>query len=342
MYTKIKIGLLSALLLVAGFSVPAHAQVVSSMPNSVCVQLSSNLFMGNYDVGGAADVTKLQIYLNNYGYMNHVPTGYFGGLTWSAVVRFQKAYGILQTGYVGPVTRAKLQSLTCNIPDPGPVSTASIRSIDPLAGPVGTQVSITVMGGSGYTSGSMLRFGTGTISNPTILPGPVACVSAYNCPASQRLVFNVPDYIAPYCAPGMFCTMMVQQVTPGVYPIYIQNADGSSTNTVNFTVTGGSSQQFSVGNVSSPSSIPLYTPGTWTINVNNTGGNLHYSVVWGDEVYGYNASQIMAPAPQNISTTFSVSHTFNRTGTFNPTFTISDDFGHTATVSTSVVVTPIY
>jgi len=39
------------------------------------------------------------------------PTGHFGGLTLKAVKRFQALYGIEQTGFVGPITRAKLNEI---------------------------------------------------------------------------------------------------------------------------------------------------------------------------------------------------------------------------------------
>lgn len=44
-------------------------------------------------------------------YPEKLVTGYFGNLTFGAVKRFQSKYGIRQTGYVGPLTRAKLNSL---------------------------------------------------------------------------------------------------------------------------------------------------------------------------------------------------------------------------------------
>ncbi len=36
-------------------------------------------------------------------------TGFYGPLTTAAVVEFQKSYDILQTGYVGPLTKARLE-----------------------------------------------------------------------------------------------------------------------------------------------------------------------------------------------------------------------------------------
>lgn len=68
-------------------------------------------------------------------------TGYFGSLTLKAVKRFQAKYGIPQTGYVGPLTRAKLNTLygglisnnqNCKVPLP--YDDKTITSIDCVVG----------------------------------------------------------------------------------------------------------------------------------------------------------------------------------------------------------------
>jgi peptidoglycan hydrolase-like protein with peptidoglycan-binding domain len=52
-----------------------------------------------------ADVLRLQIRLGVYP-----QTGYFGTITFAAVVKYQGANNITPTGFVGPITRAKLNS----------------------------------------------------------------------------------------------------------------------------------------------------------------------------------------------------------------------------------------
>jgi len=61
------------------------------------------------------EVTTLQTVLKSdpMVYPEGLVTGYFGSLTEAAVKKFQAKYGIDQTGTVGPVTRAKLNSLYC-------------------------------------------------------------------------------------------------------------------------------------------------------------------------------------------------------------------------------------
>lgn len=59
------------------------------------------------------DVTSLQTFFadNIAIYPEGLVTGYFGGLTGAAVIRFQAQYGLGQVGRVGPVTLEKINSL---------------------------------------------------------------------------------------------------------------------------------------------------------------------------------------------------------------------------------------
>ncbi|MDQ3014479.1 MAG: peptidoglycan-binding protein [bacterium] len=58
-----------------------------------------------------ADVSALQNVLTKEGVYSCEITGYYGPCTQSGVKALQKKYGIRQTGVVGPLTRAKLNSL---------------------------------------------------------------------------------------------------------------------------------------------------------------------------------------------------------------------------------------
>jgi uncharacterized protein YkwD len=60
------------------------------------------------------EVARLQEFLqrDRLIYPEGLVTGYFGVLTESAVMRFQKQYGIPRVGIVGPLTRRKLNDLT--------------------------------------------------------------------------------------------------------------------------------------------------------------------------------------------------------------------------------------
>jgi hypothetical protein len=64
------------------------------------------------------DVVELQKRLRKEGYFKYpTNTGYFGNVTLKAVLKYQKAHGIDQTGFVGPVTRGSLnKSITTPTP----------------------------------------------------------------------------------------------------------------------------------------------------------------------------------------------------------------------------------
>ncbi len=68
--------------------------------------LDSSLGLG----ASGSPIQELQQILTKLGYYNGSITGYFGPLTQAAVIQFQKANSVLQSGYVGDLTRAKLNS----------------------------------------------------------------------------------------------------------------------------------------------------------------------------------------------------------------------------------------
>lgn len=73
-------------------------------------------------------------------YPEGLVTGYFGALTEAAVKRFQAKYGIEQVGVVGPITRAKLNSLYCVTPSPTPtVSPTPSPTVIPAYGSLSIQ-----------------------------------------------------------------------------------------------------------------------------------------------------------------------------------------------------------
>jgi hypothetical protein len=102
----------------------------------------------------------------------------------------------------------------------------TISSISQSQGLVGTQITIT---GTGFTSSNIVHFGVGgSMSVPSYNNGTTIY---YTIPSSV----SACDVIQTFAV----CTMMVQQVTAGNYPIYVSNTNGQSS-TVYFTVSGGS------------------------------------------------------------------------------------------------------
>ncbi len=321
-----------------------HAQIISSAQGSTniaCTSLDYNLRYGQYDLSA---VTALQVYLNATGYMQYPATGYFGSLTYRAVVAFQNANGLPATGFVGPLTRAQIQNLSCGTtPSPNPTpnpSGVSIFNMTPQSGPVGTTVTLT---GRWFTDSNMIHFGNGVIANVPSSGGiAISCTTDPSCIPGirQTITFTIPSSVGPYCPPGAMCPMYLQLLTPGTYPVYVTNANGTS-NTMTFTVTGGTSAPLSINGIDAPNSLPVGVPGTWTIHVASAmTGTLHYSAVWGDEVYM--GAGIVAPQATTTQTSATFTHAYTRTGTYNANFTVSDDFGHTATTSATIMITPIY
>ncbi|MDD5738594.1 MAG: peptidoglycan-binding domain-containing protein [Candidatus Pacebacteria bacterium] len=78
--------------------------------NLVCSGFQTNLYFGL----SSSQVSCLQEFLKNQGpdiYPQGIVSGYFGNLTKTAVINFQEKYGIASTGYVGVLTRAKINQM---------------------------------------------------------------------------------------------------------------------------------------------------------------------------------------------------------------------------------------
>lgn len=83
-------------------------QTDGSAGQTACGRLDSNLYFG---LSNNSQVSCLQEFLKNQGqdiYPEGLVTGNFGSLTQQAVIRFQAKNGIPTTGFVGPLTRAKI------------------------------------------------------------------------------------------------------------------------------------------------------------------------------------------------------------------------------------------
>jgi len=91
-----------------------QAQLLAMGQASVsCSVFQINLYFGL----NSSEVGCLQEFLKNQGadiYPQGIVSGYFGFLTKAAVIRFQEKYGINPTGYVGILTRAKINDLLKN------------------------------------------------------------------------------------------------------------------------------------------------------------------------------------------------------------------------------------
>ncbi len=142
-------------------------------------------------------------------------------MTRTAVMVFQKENGLNADGIVGVQTRAHIFAKDCaglTLPTAAPV----ISSITPAIGTIGSTVTIN---GSGFTSSSIVYFSIGSV--PAVVGN-----------GGTTLTFTVPEYIGPYCKPGMACLMYAQVLSDGNFNVSVENTDGTMSNTVQFTITG--------------------------------------------------------------------------------------------------------
>jgi len=95
-----------------------------------------------------------------------------------------------------------------------------------------------------------------------------------------------------------------------------------------------------ISGVSGPQSLNVNQQGTWTVSASSVyGGNLSYSVNWGDQpMYAYGTNNSLSYPQQSATFT----HTYVQAGTYTPVFTVTNNLGQTATTSLSVYVSGNY
>ena len=348
--------------------------VVSSGP--ICFPFPVNIWYGATDSATQNGVTDLQDFLSQQGYFNsaYIGSGHFGPLTLQAVQKFQLANSLPSTGYVGPLTRA-LITRHCGVPTPTP-STLSINSVSPVQAPVGATVTIY---GSDFTSNNTILMDGDVVAQNVAAIYPPTPTPIYNCPPgamcatpatsnvssadatficppgamcsnpgngslNEMLTFTVPSSLSPNCPNDSVCPMYMRLVTPGQYTVTVQNSNGTS-NAVNFTVGPTISSNpgpLTITGLDAPSSLAVGQTGTWTVHAMTSAGSgeLHYSVDWGDNS-AYPAA-MMEPEAASVNTSSSFTHAYQTAGTYTATFTVSDDFGHSASTSSTITVSPTY
>lgn len=302
-----------------------------------CISISTNLYRG---LSGNS-VTTLQNFLSANGYFTVAPTGYFGPITFAAVQRYQASQGITTTGYVGVLTRAAIES-ACKVVPP---TASTIRTLTPSAAPVGATVSIT---GFGFTNDNTILLDGNLVARniPISSSIAVACTTDPTCVGGirQTIMFTVPGSVGPNCPIGSMCPLYMRLITPGSYTISVQNSEGTS-NSLPFTVVDSTgSQPLAITGLDAPTTLPMGTTGTWNIHVttSNASSQLHYSVVWGDEVSTMGNTSIVAPGTQSVQNSATFTHAYQRTGTYTPVFRVTDDNGNSVSTSNTLSITPLY
>jgi len=89
---------------------------ISNTASAACLNLNANIAIGSKDSHySTPDVTKLQNFLVSKGLLAATPNGFFGTNTELAVKLFQKNNSLEVTGFVGPLTREKINSQSCGL-----------------------------------------------------------------------------------------------------------------------------------------------------------------------------------------------------------------------------------
>jgi len=111
---KYLVGILSiiTLIIVPSLASATVADIDPAGQTEPCVSLQNNLRYKTKDALTNGEVSTLQDFLQEQDFLSSEPTGYFGLLTLKAVKSFQSANEIVPTGYVGPMTRARIFTLS--------------------------------------------------------------------------------------------------------------------------------------------------------------------------------------------------------------------------------------
>jgi hypothetical protein len=222
----------------------AFAACPSTTSSLGCVALQNNLRVGSTDATTSNEVKQLQNFLIQRGYLSTQPTGRFLGMTQSAVIAFQRDQGISPiSGIVGPITRARISSLTCNVSDPllpvenentsiGGVNTITIASVDPASARVGQ--SVTIRGFNLFRPETKLLFdGMSIPGRPVYERATGAFNSAFQFTVPDAIIFSECVRVKPTDP----CPLApARLVTPGLYTLAVENNLGRAS--VNFTVIG--------------------------------------------------------------------------------------------------------
>ncbi len=204
------------------------SQTFAQTTQYACPNISRTLYAGTR----GEDVRQLQAFLYQYhNYPNGNATGYFGFVTYGLVQKFQRQNGILSSGIVGNLTRAKIASVCQGTPVPGPVMCTKIYkpvcgSTNGIPKTYGNQCEMTNAGAQYMYEGEC------TVSNPTTTPnnckvwydgcntcsrgyvgGPLACTLMYcfaqNTPYCKEYFSSNPEPV--------FCTADAKLCPNGQY-----------------------------------------------------------------------------------------------------------------------------
>ncbi|MBU6426670.1 IPT/TIG domain-containing protein [Patescibacteria group bacterium] len=228
---------------------------------------ASGIFARNLSIGmSGADVEKLQQLLNSdpttavssYGPGSAgAETDYFGAKTAAAVAKFQEKYArdILTparlsygTGYVGPLTRAKLETVAAKLFQPT-VSTASSGPAVPEATAYAEAQDVSTLQKSlargvipqwaafaALHADDLLIFG---LSNDKVKPGDILVVSGFGLDPDTTIHFGNKVSTSVSTSSGNELIVKIPSIPYGVYDVWVSNTRGTTLGKTPFKITIG-------------------------------------------------------------------------------------------------------
>ncbi|MDB5259485.1 MAG: hypothetical protein JWO73_693 [Candidatus Taylorbacteria bacterium] len=279
-----------------------------------------------------------------------IPKGYFGQQTKAAVMRYQSSLGLAPTGFVGPLTRAKLNGLADNN------SNGNNNGGGTQAGPL---FIISPNGGESLQNGAteIIRWTSpayfrATYADISLVPYYAPCDTRYPCP---MFAYRAPYKIARNISINQNSYAWIvgsnedaQSIPDGQYTIMICEATSAVCDSSNapFTIysgslnTNGSPYAPVISSIQAPGQLQVAETGTWTIRASDPrSSTLNYSVTWGDErYYGVGLSGASNPFSQSFVQSATFSHAYANPGTYTVTFTVTNSAGLTSRSTATVTV----
>ena len=244
-------GVLFALIGVLQVSAVTLGDVAPVGEATQCIDLKYNLIITARDEATNGEVTLLQEFLQQNGFLAADPTGYFGAQTKAAVMKFQKSVDLIDSGYVATYTRAAIKKATCGTTLSGAVSSTKVCAYEG-----------TVFGGSAPC--------TAAIEGSTANGSKCSCTLAPVIPAaSTGSGAKVCAYEGAVFGGSPTCTEAIEGQNNGSRC----TCKAATTNSTSASTATTQSTSATTGQGSSPSTIPPNFPYTF-INETTATGNV--------------------------------------------------------------------
>lgn len=311
------------------------------------LSLTSSVSAGNYvfekdmSIGSSnVDVAELQTLLINQGFdipsvsSNATPKGYFGEQTKRAVEKFQASVGVASTGYVGPLTRAKLNNESQEM---------SFKITSPRGGENWKRGSTeTIL----WNAPAFVRATYGHIILAPVAP---ACPQGYVCQPNVSYVIaqniSVDQHLYNWRVGDFISNLGGTPPSDGVYTIQMcQNGTSTVCATSRpFTISSNTAIKSPViDRLDAPVELSVDQLGTWVVHASDPQNtSLSYMVTWGDEPVSLPTllrTSAANPTPQPFVQTSTFTHSYEKAGMYKIVFTVRNASGLITQTSTTVNV----